>query len=371
MNLENSLTAENRASDLFADGDYDKRLGIFSKEHLNYLLCRDFQILRADVSAENMNNCPIIWNTGGWRQREFVGQAVRLSFNPRSRIPPALPENRVALVGNYVAGFNRSDGLDMSGLNETVDNFWDVVNSVSNVRFSAILSLKVLISMIFDAGRDGREVSLLPSTVRNEFMKVGTSSGKTLIDFWDDAQKACTWCKIHLFGSTGHKKMQSNTSLMYLRRHYLSDSTLYKHEWNKAMRGVSRDEILRCYEKTTQPGEVFETPDFPVVSGYTLLEDSRINGVIASSTLGDAVKVSCDTGIITPQLLEELFIFRARYQENRQQYGLAVQNSTHDRSEDVERIKGCNMQLAVDFGFNGKKGVMQLNHHAVKRRRAS
>jgi hypothetical protein len=337
---------------------YENHLKQFSREHLEYLLIRNYIKSRAGA---NPIDKAIVWLTPKWRQTSRLGQAMKITFMettqmgaataalPAGNVDPTLQanvlqENVVHMAPVDMAAVAK---LDAALLSYTTDGFWAVVNSDTNrgnPRFSSVMFYKTIIHNILKNNVASRatRVSYYSSAKYFHDMEL---PGRRSPTFWDNKEKLTSYIKGGFFKKK--RGQLNNTDLKFVQSMYdnpLLDNGDYRIlEWEIALGGMSVEDLV-----TASRGELRDhVSQFKLFDEYTHQEEERINVILTNGTLAQAVNVAAKTGIITSMLLTRLLHFREIWQQNRKSHGRIF----HDNGRDPPLQCTINQAHAQDSGF--------------------
>jgi hypothetical protein len=333
---------------------YEKNLVVYSKEYVDYFLCKHFQMIRK--GNDNRDNA-MIWVTKHWRQRQGLGAAMRMSFSDELNVAPVVEVGVVPVINPIVA-----DNVTQY----TQDKFWSRINSATGngPRFSYILILKMMVHKICLGNsavtrQNTRRRGLTNSSMKNYMKDISSSTGHGLIHFWDTEHKMTTYLKDRLFGND---RGTTNTDMTYVRNSYQTDrDSIQKVEWRLAMKPINHHILI----------ETFENPPEGAIA-YELFDDGNsatgrvIGDMLDRNALKEAVERASLTGVITNRLIERLLSFRTSWQRNRRSYGAKcvefIRNSSGERVS--QELCNANVTLSNNFGFyDGDYDVMRENRY--------
>jgi hypothetical protein len=339
---------------------YEETLEPYSKEYVDYMLCKYF---KNDREGHLVGNDAIIWLTKSWRQRIHLGMALRLTFDQGTEVAPITPN-----VTNVVSDHTGSNNITQY----SQDKFWMVVDSQGDgARFSRILILKLIVHKICVGSNVGRTTTksnsnknLTNSTLKNHIRYVSEKMGQNLFHLWDSEPRMLTWMRDKLFKNGTEN---NNTDLKYLIEKYDGsghNSSIDKVEWDIALGPISKTSLIQYFQNPEQ-----EMVPYPLFDGYTAGQKMPLDAALDTQDLASALKVATETGVITQRLLQNLLAFRRIWQRNRYNYGvLSIRNL---RSGNVLGVRvpdlylNTNKLAASQFGFgvNGTITEMKSNRN--------
>ena len=334
---------------------YERNLSLYSKDYVDYMLCKTFQTQREGTEERDT---ALIWVTKHWRQRQSLGEVMRMTFRDQLEVAPVL-ELGVAAVANVLV----ADHLT----HYTQDKFWSLINGAvgtREARFSFILILKLMVHKIclgnsVPSRQTSRLKGLTSSTMKNYIKEISDSSGHGLFHLWDNDAKLTTYLKDRIMGK---KVYASNTDMNYLKTQYDRDgpNSIQKLEWNLAMRPIGRAMLIEAFENppdTAIEYEWIQTGGSPTATAIGLALDGN--------NLKEAVMISSRTGVVTGRLIEHILNFRTSWQRNRRNYGRRCVEIRRNNVPDIvsEQLRNANVSLANQVGFhhNNQLDIMKDN----------
>ena len=331
-------------ADWTSPDEIENGLGLFSQEHLKYVVARGLEKRNADLSPQNR---PIAWWTLRSRHNE-AGHLRAFKFRLRpNHIPPvAAGQGESSNLGEMLEQI--SPHVITVG-----DDFWNAMKMVGNddVRFDYLMLFRLLYHHISETCRD-HSVNISQNQLKNamvEFKICGTD----LTSFWDDKEKCQTHIKNHLCKANGY----TISGMKYFKQKYAGERLCdRKSSARKAMIGVSLPQILEMFDSSPDVVSPIEVPFLTDASVHSHLRQEHFQKLNQDgngfSNLAETMKHSCKHGIISRSLLQKLLEFRLKWNQNRQQYANERNNGIPD-----EECTNANVRLLKSAGFKGNEAA--------------
>jgi hypothetical protein len=339
-----------------SDDEVENGMGLFSPEHLKYVVARGLEDRNADLTAQNR---PVAWWTTRSRHHE-AGHlyAFKLRLR-RNHIPPEVEGQDEMAFGNMLE--------EISPLcTDVIDDFWNAMKTVgyNHIRFDYLILFRLLFHHI-SVTCQSHQIIITPNEMKNLMVnfKIGATD---MTSFWDDHKK----CLNHIKNHHQEKNGWTISEFRYFREHFRTDTPgEEKDSAAMAMKGVQLNVLIQMYE---------ESPDAPTSIEIPFLTDSIIPNNLRQehiqklnqdgngfANFAKTITHSCRHGIISMSLLQKLLEFRLQWNINRRQYAEERKNGIPS-----EECITANIRLLESAGFKG--GVasgFRIKPSAVRRKR--
>lgn len=328
--------------------EIENGLGLFSREHLKYVMARGCEERNEGLTAQNR---PIGWWTNKSRHNE-ARQLHAFKFKLRANhVPP-----EVAGQGEFPIGVMLSNLR--SQVTDVTDDFWNAMKTVAyeHVRFDYLLLYRLLYNHISITCGE-QQVIITPNKLRRAMETIGIC-GSNLTCFWDDPEKCQNHLKNHLC-----KRGFSISYMAYFKERYEGEvPSDRKRSAKKAMIGVSLAELIQMFDNSPTNTAI----DMPfltdsIVSHYHRQEHLQKLNQDGSgfSNLAETMRHCCEFGIISMSMLQKLQRFRLKWNQNRQRfkndrvYGFP---SNDCLMSNVRLLESAGFQQTAQFQMSMKRG---------------